>query len=101
MKKSEKRYTYIGVYYGDAVYEPAEGGYYVEITRLNSAIKLSYKHARRKLRHFAEEWRADGYEVSEYNDGIVVHTGPYIGDVIKFLITRKPESREEHYHGYC
>lgn len=100
-KKSTKRYVALAEYDGGAVYEPAEGGYYVEVSRLANVYPLCYKHARRKLRQIAAEYKRDGYEVAEYSDGIVIRFSAYVGDFVKFKITRTPEKHEQHYHGYC
>ena len=101
-KKSAKRYVYVCEYEGNAIYEPAEGGYYVEVSQLVRAERMSFHHAKRRLRQFAGYYLDDGfYEGYCGTTEARIRTGCHVGDFIEYRITRNPEAHEIHYHGYC
>lgn len=103
-KKNPNRMIYLCEYDGDSVYEPAEGGYYVEVSHLVNAYPMTYKHARRKLRQIAAMYAEDaaiGVETIVYSDAVVVRRSHYVGDFTKYKLLRDPLKGEQHYHGYC
>lgn len=99
-----KRKYYIAIYEGGAVYEPAEGGYYVPVLALDSVSNEQYseKHARRILRDYiAELTEIHGKPIRCSRYRATFSTGDYIGNEIEIRITAAPEEHEQHYYGYC
>lgn len=100
MKKSNL--VYLSVYEGDAVYEPAEGGYYVEQLHHTGERKLSFKHAKRELRRWMRVMLEDGHELLGYSSThATFRTGAYVGDRTEFHIESTLGKHESLYHGYC
>lgn len=100
MKKS--RYVYLSLYYGDAVYEPAEGGYYVPIRRLSKAVRMSYHHARRLIRQYRAAMEREGCLTGYDNHTVYFNTSHWSGQPSDmYVIEGEPGSHEELYHGYC
>lgn len=95
---------YIAEYQGGAVYEPAEGGYYVPVSECSAVTVKAYKekHARRVFLQTVKEY-------SEYYGEPACltryyarwNTGNYVGDEFEVRITTTPEKHEVHYYGYC
>lgn len=93
-------------YEGGAVYEPAEGGYYVPVLGVSevSSRKYKWKHA---LRVFRQEVRdmTEAYGEPDYMTKTSAHwtTGIYVGDEIELHIESESVvgSHEVHYSGYC
>ena len=99
-----KREYYIAIYEGGAVYEPAEGGYYVPVLELDNVSREQYseKHARRILRDYiAELTKIHGEPISRSRYRATFSTGDYIGEEMEIRITAAPEEHERHYYGYC
>lgn len=93
-------------YEGDAVYEPAEGGYYVPILEVSrvSEKQYGYKHALRAFRKEAEAITAY-YGEPVHQDKTYARwvTGNYVGDEIILYIENADKIGEhtERYYGYC
>lgn len=98
-----KKY-YIAIYEGGAVYEPAEGGYYVPVLELDSVSNEQYseKHARRIFRDYIAELTAiHGEPIRRSRYRATFRTGDYIGEKMEIRITAAPEEHERRYYGYC
>lgn len=103
MRKKEK-YYHVVEYMGGAVYEPAEGGYYVPVTEICYISDKRYKekHAIRELKKAMAdyvEYYGEPSFVGKYH--VVWRTGKYIGDTFEVRITDCPSMHEEVYTGYC
>lgn len=99
-----KRKYFIAIYEGGAVYEPAEGGYYIPVLELDSVSREKYseKHARRILcDYIAELTEIHGEPIRRSRYRATFRTGDYIGEEMEIRITAAPEQHEKIYHGYC
>ena len=94
----------IAEYRGGAVYEPAEGGYYVPVLDCDavSVKKYSEKHARRAFKKAVAEW-SEIYGEPDYCGRYYAEwtTGKYVGDSFEVRMTTNPSIHEVEYHGYC
>ena len=101
---SRKKLYHIVEYMGDAVYEPAEGGYYVPVIEVSgiSVKRYKEKHARRELKKAIKEiseYYGEPSYIGRYN--VIWSTGKYIGDTFEIRMTGCPEKHEQKYYGYC
>lgn len=91
-------------YEGGAVYEPAEGGYYVPVLGVCEVSRCKYK-----WRHALRAFRREVQSMSEYygepdcltKTSAHWTTGNYVGDDIELHIESVVGSHEVVYHGYC
>lgn len=97
---------YLVQYYGSAIYEPAEGGYYVPILNVAevSTCKYGYKHALRAFRQAVEDL-TEVFGEPDYVSKRYAHwtTGKYVGNEVELYIENehKVGCHEEKYYGYC
>lgn len=100
-----KRYNIVK-YEGSAVYEPAEGGYYVPVLFVDAVSTEKYKmpHAQREFRKVVAEI-SDRYGKPTYLTKTSARwsTGDYVGDEIAVHIESESAvgRHEVHYYGYC
>ena len=100
---TNKKY-FVSIYEGNAVYEPAEGGYYVPETRFSdtTATSMSFRHARRFFRQMVKEMtEAYGEPCSYSGFRATFRTGRYIGDYIVVRMESIVGLHEAIYQGYC
>lgn len=97
---------YLVQYYGGAVYEPAEGGYYVPILEESgvSTCKYGYKHALRAFKQAVEDM-TKMYGEPDVLTKKYAHwtTGRYIGDDVELHVENEHRvgCHEVKYYGYC
>lgn len=100
-----KRYNIVK-YAGGAVYEPAEGGYYVPVLFVDAISTEKYKmpHAQREFRKIVAEI-SDRYGKPTYltKTSATWTTGNYVGDEIAVYIESESAVGRHavHYYGYC
>jgi len=107
---------YVSIYEHGAVYEPAEGGYYVDVADLSSAkgfqtIEEAQKYAEEVAQEYigstGDAWGSDLGDIREGGSSVKGATdyhleGKYIGDGVDICV-EDPKSlgkKEYHYHGY-
>ena len=89
---------YVVVYDGGAVYEPAEGGYYVDtVTAVHSKGFKMLSDARKYARKLADQ-----EELPKINDDLYEYEGKYVGDYKAVAVEKSSEylQRTSKYHGY-
>ena len=93
-------------YVGSAVYEPAEGGYYVPVLFVDAVSTEKYKmpHAQREFRKVVAEI-SDRYRKPTYltKTSATWKIGNYVGDEIAVYIESESAVGRHavHYYGYC
>ncbi len=91
-------------YEGGAVFEPAEGGYYVPVLGVSEVSKCQYK-IKHALRAFRQEVRdmTEAFGEPDYVTKTSAHwtTGIYVGDTLELHIESVVGSHEVRYTGYC
>ena len=94
-----KEFPYYVVHYiGDAAYEPAEGGYYVDETKVDFSKGFkTLPDARKYARKLAT-----AYDLDKVDDDLYQHEGSNVGDAEYVIVEKSKEylSRSHRYHGY-
>lgn len=107
--------VYLTQYEFYPIYEPAEGGYYYEGSRIVCSIKLSKNQAKRRFKQLCKEYQKDSEElwfddryyvfVSNYSNDPIIHAvglrGPYIGDGEMWVIEKNKGSQTSGRRPYC
>jgi hypothetical protein len=98
------KYLHLVKYDGGAVYEPAEGGYYVPTMSVSAVSECKYgrKHALRAFRQEVEAMKEEYGEPDSLTKTSAHWTiGRYIGEEIEMHIESRIGSHEVSYKGYC
>ena len=85
-------------YIGDAAFEPAEGGYYVDETKVDFSKGFkTLPDARKYARKLAS-----AYDLDKVDDDLYQHEGSNVGDTEYVIVEKSKEylSRSHRYHGY-
>lgn len=105
----EKKYYYLVTYVGEAIYEPAEGGYYVKRMVMDDRSYERYA-ADEIVQAFHEA--VEDFTNSHYGKPDIVKvregyahwmTGRHVGDDFELYIESEEAvgCHETEYHGYC
>lgn len=93
---------YLTTYENDAIWEPAEGGYYVETCKAVLSVETTEAEAQAKL----DEIFADVngyYDIVNRNESGVYYHNRYIGEGGRVELETEEERYlwVSEYHGYC